>query len=103
MSQPPLSEVARMLDVSPDTLRRWTREGIVPLRDGAWTPAALAQARIVARLRERGHPLEELRDAARSGRLAYGYMEELFPPRSETRTSCRKATSGNPADSTAAM
>src|SRR6187200_716122 len=84
MSQPPLSEVARMLDVSPDTLRRWTREGIVPLRDGAWTPAALAQARIVARLRERGHPLEELRDAARSGRLAYGYMEELFPPRPET-------------------
>jgi len=86
MSQPPLSEVARMLDVSPDTLRRWTREGIVPLRDGEWTPAALAQARIVARLRERGHALDELREAAHSGRLAYGYMEELFPPRSETRT-----------------
>ena len=84
MSQPSLSEVARTLEVSPDTLRRWTRDGIVPLRDGEWTPAALAQARIVARLRERGHSLDELREAARSGRLAYGYMEELFPPRAET-------------------
>jgi adenylate cyclase len=84
MSQPSLSEVARMLDVSPDTLRRWTREGVVPLRDGEWTPASVAQARIVARLRARGHPLAELREAARSGRLAYGYMEELFPPGPET-------------------
>ena len=33
MSQPSQSEVARMLEVSPDTLRRWTRDGIVPLRD----------------------------------------------------------------------
>jgi adenylate cyclase len=73
-----------MLELSPDTVRRWTREGIVPLRDGRWTPAAVAQARIVARLRARGHSLEEVRDAAQSGRLAYGYMEELFPPRSET-------------------
>ena len=49
----------------------------MPLRDGEWTPAALAQARIVARLRDRGHSLDALRDAAHSGRLAYGYMEEL--------------------------
>ena len=77
---PSLSEVARNLDVSPDTLRRWTRDGIVPLRNGRWSPASIAQARIVARLRERGHSLEEVREAARSGRLAYGYMEELFPP-----------------------
>jgi adenylate cyclase len=84
MSQPSLSEVARMLEVSPDTLRRWTRDGVVPLRDGEWTPAALAQARIVARLRARGHSLEALREAARSGRLAYGYMEDLFPPKPDT-------------------
>jgi adenylate cyclase len=77
---PSLSEVAEGLDVSPDTLRRWTREGIVPLRDGRWSPAAIAQARIVARLRQRGHSLEQVREAARTGRLAYGYMEELFPP-----------------------
>ena len=73
-----------MLEMSPDTVRRWTREGIVPLQNGRWTPAAVAQARIVARLRARGHPLDELRDAARSGRLAFGYMEELFPPQPET-------------------
>jgi adenylate cyclase len=80
MPEPTLSDVARMLEVSQDTLRRWSRDGIVPLRDGRWTPAAVAQARIVARLRGRGHSLEEIRAAAESGRLAYGYMEELFPP-----------------------
>ena len=84
MSEPTLSEVARTLDLSPDTVRRWVREGIVPLREGRWTPAAVAQARIVARLRARGHSLDEVRDAAHSGRLAFGYMEELFPPRPET-------------------
>jgi adenylate cyclase len=75
-----VTEVARSIGVSADTLRRWTREGIVPLRDDVWTPAAIAQARIVARLRERGHSLEEVRRAAHTGQLAYGYMEELFPP-----------------------
>ena len=34
-----LAEVARELDVSPATLRRWAREGLVPLADGRWTPA----------------------------------------------------------------
>jgi adenylate cyclase len=81
-----LAEVARELDVSPDTLRRWAREGLVPLPDDRWTPAALAHARIVARLRKRGHSLEEIRAASESGRLAYGFMEDLFPPRGETRS-----------------
>jgi adenylate cyclase len=79
-------EVARALDVSPATLRRWVAEEIVPLRDGEWTPAALAHARIVARLRKRGHSLERLREAARSGRLAYGYLEDLFPDPGPTYT-----------------
>ena len=79
-SEPSLNEVARRLGIAPGTLRRWTRERIVPLRDGRWTPAAIAQARIVSRLRARGHSLREVREAARSGRLAYGYMEDLFPP-----------------------
>ena len=78
-----MTELAREIGVSADTLRRWTREGIVPLRGDGWTPAAIAQARIVARLRERGHSLDEVRRAARSGQLAYGYMEELFPPAAE--------------------
>jgi adenylate cyclase len=79
-------EVARALDVSPATLRRWVAEEIVPLRDGRWTPAALAHARIVARLRKNGYSLGQLREAARSGRLAYGYLEDLFPASEPTRT-----------------
>jgi len=81
-----LNDVARRIDVSPATLRRWVKDGIVPLRNGRWTPAAVAHARIVARLRERGHPLDRLREAARSGRLAYGYLEDLFPAPTRTRT-----------------
>jgi adenylate cyclase len=74
-----LADVARSLNLSPATLRRWVSEGIVPLRDGEWTPAALSQARMIARLRARGHSLERLRVAAKQGRLAFGYLEDLFP------------------------
>jgi adenylate cyclase len=52
---------------------------VVPSSDGRWTPAAVAQARLVARLRERGHSLDEIRAATESGRLAFGYIEELLP------------------------
>jgi adenylate cyclase len=44
-----------------------------------WTPAAAAHARVVARLRERGHSLEEIKSATDEGRLAYGLLEDLFP------------------------
>jgi len=81
-----LSDVARRLDVSPATLRRWVKDGIIPLGNGRWTPAAVAHARIVARLRERGYSLDQLREAAHSGRLAYGYLEDLFPPPARTRS-----------------
>jgi adenylate cyclase len=40
----------------------------------------------VARLRKAGHSLSQLRAAAHSGRLAYGYLEDLFPPSPPTRT-----------------
>ena len=44
----------------------------------SWTPAALAHARIVARLRARGHSLDEIREASRRpARL--GFIEDLFP------------------------
>ncbi|HYH87943.1 MAG TPA: adenylate cyclase regulatory domain-containing protein [Solirubrobacteraceae bacterium] len=81
-----LAGVAREVDVSPTTLRRWVRDGLVPLAGDRWTPAALAHARIVARLRRRGHSMDEIRDASDSGRLAYGFMEDLFPPRTTTHT-----------------
>jgi adenylate cyclase len=85
MSELTLSEVAQQVDVSPATLRRWVRDGIVPVED-QWTPAAVAHARIVARLRERGYSLDTLREAANAGRLAYGYLEDLFPAPARTRT-----------------
>src|SRR5687767_6540622 len=84
MPETTLTEIAERLDVAPATLRRWVNEGIVPVRGGRWTPAAVAQARIVARLRDRGHSLAQVREAAADGRLAYGYMEDLFPTPSAT-------------------
>ena len=55
MAEVTAADVARRIDVPPDTLRRWVRSGLVPLADdGTWTDAAIAQARIVARLRELG-------------------------------------------------
>jgi adenylate cyclase len=77
-----LADAARELDVSPATLRRWVGDGLVPMPDGEWTRSSMAHARIVSRLRARGHSMEEIREASRSGRLAYGFMEDLFPPRS---------------------
>ncbi len=74
------SEAARRVGVTAQTLSRWSRDGLVPhARDGRWTPAAVAQARIVARLRERGHSLQEIRRAMESGRLAFGFVEEILP------------------------
>jgi len=48
------------------------------VRRGRWTAAAAAQARVVARMRERGYSLEDLKSAGREGRLAFGFTEELF-------------------------
>jgi adenylate cyclase len=74
------SELARQIGVTPQTLRRWQRDGLIPQSaNGEWTPAAAAQARLVARLRERGHSLDEIREATRTGKLAFGYIEDLFP------------------------
>jgi len=76
-----LKEAAERVGVSPSTLKRWVERGVIPEVDGhgAWTDAAVAHARIVARLRDRGHRLDQIREAGRQGRLAYGYVESIFP------------------------
>jgi len=73
-------EVAHRAGVTPATLKRWVRAGLVPGADGStWSPAEAAHARIVARLRDRGHSLEQIRAATAAGRLAFGYLEDLLP------------------------
>lgn len=74
-----LHEAAQRAGVTPATLRRWVRSGLIPQFDGSWNPAAVGHARLVARLRDRGHSLENIRTATKDGRLAFGYIEELFP------------------------
>ncbi len=85
---PSLPEVAERIGVSPSTLRRWLAAGVIEGMNGnsRWSPAAIAHARIVARLRERGHTLDQIREASRQGRLAYGFFEELFPVEREGRS-----------------
>ena len=87
-----LKEAAERVGVAPDTLRRWARAGVIPGVDGTgeWSTAAVAQARIVARLRDRGHTLEQIKTASREGRLAYGYIEDMFG-REEARHSLAEA------------
>ncbi len=84
------AEVARRAGVTPATLRRWVADGLVPgapRKSGAtWPPIAIAHARIVARLRDRGHSLKEIRTATDEGRLAFGYVEELLPTHEATIT-----------------
>jgi adenylate cyclase len=83
-----LKEAAERVGVSPATLRRWAEAGVIPEIDGRreWTEPAVAHARIVARLRERGHRLDQIREAGRQGRLAYGYIESLFGDERPTRS-----------------
>jgi adenylate cyclase len=78
-----LSEAARISGVSASTLKRWAEAKVIPVKRGRWTTAAAAQARVVARMRERGHSLAELRRAVRDGRLAFGYVEDLLPGAAE--------------------
>ncbi|MGD9737257.1 MAG: adenylate cyclase regulatory domain-containing protein [Solirubrobacterales bacterium] len=73
-----LSEAARRSGVPASTLKRWAEERIVPVRRGRWTGAAAAQARVVARMRDRGYSLEDLKAAGREGKLAFGITEEVL-------------------------
>jgi adenylate cyclase len=81
-----LQEAAERVGVAAATLRRWAQEGVIPPYDGSWSPAAVSHARIVARLRERGHSLRDIRRASEEGRLAFGYIEELFDTGEEVYT-----------------
>jgi adenylate cyclase len=78
-------EAAERTGVSAATLRRWARQGLIPSYDGEWSTRAITHARIVSRLRERGHSLAEIRRATEQGRLAFGYVEELFGAEDDTR------------------
>jgi adenylate cyclase len=82
MTELTLAEAAERAGVSPGTLRRWARSGVLPEFGGVWTPALAAHARIVARLRDRGHSLESIKQAGASGRLATGFVEDLLPTQS---------------------
>jgi adenylate cyclase len=88
-----LTEAAARVGVAPSTLRRWAVSGVIPEVDGSadWTAAAVAHARVVARLRERGHRLEDIREAGRQGRLSYGYLESLFDQDGEAARTLRDA------------
>jgi adenylate cyclase len=86
-----LQEAAQHAGVSTTTLQRWAREGVIPQYSGRWTPATVGVARLVARMRERGHSLREIKRATAEGRLAFGYMEELFPTDGATYTRVQAA------------
>jgi adenylate cyclase len=77
--RPSTAQVARQVASTPATLRRWVGRGLIPQYDGTWTPAAVAHARLVARMRARGHSLDAIGAAAESGRLAFSYLQELLP------------------------
>jgi adenylate cyclase len=73
-----LAQVAARAGVSPATVRRWVEGGLIPGYDGRWTPASAAYARVVARLRARGHTLAQIKRASENGQLAVGPLENLL-------------------------
>jgi adenylate cyclase len=76
--EPTLAQVAARAGVSSATVKRWVRMGLVPGYEGRWTPAAAAYVRVVARLRARGHTLEQIKRASDNGQLAIGPIEDLL-------------------------
>jgi adenylate cyclase len=84
-----LEQVAAGAGVSPGTVRRWVERGLVPGYDGHWTLAAAAYVRVVARLRARGHSLEQIKQASDRGQLAIGPIENLLR-RTEGRYTLRR-------------
>jgi adenylate cyclase len=85
-----LAQVAARAGVSPATVKRWVGGGLIPGYAGSWTPAAAAYARVVARLRARGHTLAKIKRAGENGQLAVGPLENLLSS-SGPRYSLREA------------
>ena len=79
-----IDEAAARSGVEVETLREWARDGVVPVDGDRWNVTAAAHARVVDRMLRRGHSLESLRDAVRDGRLAFGFVEDLFPSTDRT-------------------
>jgi adenylate cyclase len=73
-----LAQVAARAGVSRGTVKRWVDGGLIPGYAGRWTPAAAAYARVIARLRARGHTLEQIKRAGENGQLAVGPLENLL-------------------------
>jgi adenylate cyclase len=87
-----LAEAAERVGVGPATVRRWIGQGLIPQYEGEWTPAVIGQARVVAKMRERGHSLKEIRTATEEGRLAFSFLDELLgtePPRYSLKDAAR--------------
>jgi adenylate cyclase len=86
-----LAQVAARAHVSPATVKRWVQMGLVPEYAGHWTPEMVAYVRIVARLRARGHTLEQIKLAGENGQLVTGPIETLLNTR-DGRHSLRQAS-----------
>ncbi len=94
-----LAQVAARAGVSGATVRRWVKEGLIPQYRDGWTAPAARQVGIVARLRERGYTLEQIREASDSGRLALGDVEDFLsvPEGRHTLKETARATGLSPA------
>ncbi|MEA2141551.1 MAG: adenylate cyclase [Solirubrobacteraceae bacterium] len=90
-AEPTLAQVAARAGVSTGTVRRWIAKGLVPGYDRRWTPAAAAYVRVIARLRARGHTLEQIKRASDNGQLAVGPIEDLLSG-SEPRYTLREVS-----------
>ena len=86
-----LADVAARAGVAPGTVRRWVEKGLVPGFKGKWTLQMAAYVMVVARLRGRGHSLEDIKRASDSGQLAVGPIEALLR-QSEGRYTLRQAS-----------
>lgn len=73
------AQAARRVGVQSSTLARWQRAGLLPTAAEGWDDTAVAQARVVARLRARGHSIDAIARATESGRLAFSAVEDLLP------------------------